>query len=725
MSAPPPTADSGKPVEKLTPFEAEEELSWLAMEIARHDALYHQNDAPEITDADYDALRRRNDAIEKRFPAFVRADSPRKHVGAAPAAAFSKVHHSIPMLSLNNAFDENDVNNFFARVRRFLNLERSDHLDIVADPKIDGLSVSLHYENGRFVQGATRGDGRTGEDVTKNLRKISEVPKKLEAPSLPILSNVPNDSPPKFLEVRGEIYMRHSDFNNLNNDRRAKSQPLFANPRNAAAGSLRQLDPSITEKRNLRLFVYSWGDSSEQLGSTHLEVLRRFEDWGFPVNSRIKVVDSTQAAIAYHTGIDEIRAKLDYDIDGVVYKVNRLDWQQRLGFVSRAPRWAIAHKFPAEKAQTIVRAIDIQVGRTGALTPVARLEPVTVGGVVVSNATLHNEDYIAEKNIRIGDTVTIQRAGDVIPQVVDVILENRPEGTEPYKYPDHCPECGSLAVREADEAVRRCTGGLICPAQKLERLKHFVSRQAFDIDGLGGKHIEAFSADGLVDRPADIFRLKNHEEIIRKREGWGDKSADNLLAAIEDRRTIGLDRFIYALGIRQVGETTARLLARSYGSFEIWRGAMMRVSAERHANPDEIKKPENIGEAYEELCNISTIGMAVADELAGFFDAENEENHKVLNDLAAELTIEDIAAPSGEGSPVSGKIVVFTGSLETMTRQEAKAKAESLGAKVTGSVSKKTDYVVIGEDAGSKAKKATDLGIEVLSEQEWRTLIGQ
>jgi DNA ligase (NAD+) len=408
----------------------------------------------------------------------------------------------------------------------------------------------------------------------------------------------------------------------------------------------------------------------------------------------------------------------------VVYKVDRLDWQERLGFVSRAPRWAIAHKFPAEKAQTVVEKIEIQVGRTGALTPVARLAPVTVGGVVVSNATLHNEDYIAEKDIRVGDTVTIQRAGDVIPQVLEVILDKRPGDAPAYSFPDHCPECGSTAVREADEAVRRCTGGLICPAQKLERLKHFVSRQAFDIEGLGGKHIEAFVTDGLIDGAGDIFRLKDKAEAIEAREGWGAKSVENMLAAIEERRTIGLDRFIYALGIRQVGEATARLLARQYGSLSAWRTAMEQVAAERHANEEEVKKPELIGEAYAELCNINTIGMAVADELAGFFDAENAENRRVLDDLAAELTVEDLEAPTTTESPVTGKTVVFTGSLETMTRQEAKAKAESLGAKVAGSVSKKTDYLVIGADAGSKAKKAEELGVEMLTEEEWRALIG-
>jgi DNA ligase (NAD+) len=702
-----------KPVAKLTPFEAEAELARLASEIARHDALYYQNDAPEISDAEYDALRRRNDEIERKFPLFSRADSPTRRVGAAPAAGFGKLRHAVPMLSLGNAFDDDDVREFFARIRRFLNLPEEEKVTVVGEPKIDGLSITLRYEKGRFTQGATRGDGREGENVTENLRTIKDIPETIPG-------NVPD-----VLEVRGEVYMSHADFAALNEARAAAEEPLFANPRNAAAGSLRQLDPTITAKRPLRFFGYSWGEASGRLADTQWDFLQRLKSWGFPINPEIRRCDGAEAALALHRDIGEKRALLGYDIDGVVYKVDRLDWQERLGFVSRAPRWAIAHKFPAEKAQTVVNAIEIQVGRTGALTPVARLAPVTVGGVVVSNATLHNEDYIAEKDIRIGDTVTVQRAGDVIPQVLEVIADRRPAGTEAYVFPEHCPECGSTAVREADEAVRRCTGGLVCPAQKLERLKHFVSRNAFDIDGLGGRHIEAFVADGLVDGPGDIFRLKDRADAIREREGWGDRSVDNLLAAIEQRRAIGLDRFIYALGIRQVGDATARLLARSYGSLAAWREAMARVSAERHANPDEAKKPELVGEAYAELCNINTIGMAVADELAGFFDAENAENRRVLDDLAAELTVEDVAAPADSAdSPVAGKTVVFTGALETMTRQEAKTKAEAMGAKVAGSVSKKTDYVVIGADAGSKAKKAEELGVAMLTEEEWRALIG-
>ncbi|MPY68728.1 MAG: NAD-dependent DNA ligase LigA [Alphaproteobacteria bacterium] len=712
MTDAPTRNETAIPVEALSSIEAAEELARLADEIARHDRLYYQQDAPAISDAEYDALRRRNEEIEARFPHMVREDSPSKRVGAAPASGFGKVRHAVPMLSLGNAFGDDDVREFFARIRRFLNLPADQPVTVVGEPKIDGLSITLRYEKGRFALGATRGDGREGENVTENLRTIRDIPHTLPG------------SVPDVLEVRGEVYMSHADFAKLNEAREAAGEAIFANPRNAAAGSLRQLDPSITEKRPLRFFGYSWGEASGRLADTHWDFLQRLKSWGFRVNPEVRRCDSAEDALALHRDIGEKRALLGYDIDGVVYKVDRLDWQERLGFVSRAPRWAIAHKFPAEQAQTVVRGIEIQVGRTGALTPVARLEPVTVGGVVVSNATLHNEDYIRDKDIRVGDTVTVQRAGDVIPQVVAVIAEKRPDGASAYGFPDHCPRCGSLAVREAGEAVVRCTGGLVCPAQKLERLKHFVGRQAFDIEGLGGKHIESFHADGLIDGPGDIFRLKDHAGDIREREGWGEKSVEKLLSAIEERRSIGLDRFIYALGIRQVGESTARLLARSYGSLAAWREAMERASAERHANAEEAKKPEAVGEAYAELCNIHTIGMAVADELAGFFDRDNVENRKVLDDLAHELEIEDVAAPAAADSPVAGKTVVFTGSLETMTRQEAKAKAEAMGAKVAGSVSKKTDYVVVGADAGSKAKKAAELGVATLTEAEWRALIG-
>ena len=701
-----------KDLSEMTELEVASELERLARKISEHDCRYYQDDAPTVDDATYDSLRRRNKILEAAFPHLVRADSPSKRVGAVPAAGFGKVQHAVAMLSLGNAFTKEDVHDFFARIRRFLNLDEKETVVVVAEPKIDGLSVSLRYENGKFVQGATRGDGREGENVTENVRTITGIPETLSGAT------------PEILEIRGEVYMSHADFTSLNQNREKSGHALFANPRNAAAGSLRQLDSSITAERPLRFFGYNWGEISEPLAETQWDFLERLKKWGFPVNPEAGRCISAEDAVAAHARIGEKRALLGYDIDGVVYKVDRLEWQERLGFVSRAPRWAIAHKFPAEKAQTILKAIDIQVGRTGALTPVARLEPVTVGGVVVSNATLHNEDYITAKDIRIGDTVTIQRAGDVIPQVLEIIADKRPDEARTYDAPEHCPECGSLAVREADKAVRRCTGGLICPAQKLERLKHFVSRQAFDIDGLGGKHIEAFSIDELVNGPGDIFRLRDHAGKLRELEGWGDKSVDNLLEAIEDRRHIGLDRLLYALGIRQVGETTARLLAQNYGSFDAWRTAMDAVSRERHENREEKKKPELIGCAYVELCAIDTIGMAVADELAAFFDAENDENRKMLDDLAAVLDIQGVAAPENVQSPVSGKTVVFTGTLETMTRREAKTKAEALGAKVSGSVSKKTDYVVVGTAAGSKAKRAAELGVPILTEDDWHGMIG-
>ncbi|MEE2997546.1 MAG: NAD-dependent DNA ligase LigA [Pseudomonadota bacterium] len=698
-------------INKMSESDVAEELERLAAEIAAHDVRYYQADAPTITDAEYDTLRQRNQILETAFPHLIRDDSPRKRVGAPPAARFGKIQHAVPMLSLGNAFDEHDIREFFARIGRFLNLGDHEKIILVGEPKIDGLSISLRYEDGQFVHAATRGDGRIGENVTANVKTIGEIPSRLSGVF------------PSVVEVRGEIYMSHANFAALNIDRAAAEEAIFANPRNAAAGSLRQLDPAITAKRPLHFFGYSWGEISSRPAETQWDFLQHLKGWGFPINPEAKRCDTPEDIMALHREIYSKRGALGYDIDGVVYKVDRLDWQNRLGFVSRAPRWAIAHKFPAEKAQTVLREIDIQLGRTGALTPVARLEPVTVGGVVVSNATLHNEDYIREKKIHIGDTVVIQRAGDVIPQVLDVIVEKRPTGARPYEVPDHCPECGSMAVREAGEAVRRCTGGLICPAQRLERLKHFVSRQALDIDGLGGKHIEAFGADGLVEGPGDIFRLKNHASNLRSREGWGPKSVDNLLEAIEERRSIGLDRLIYALGIRHVGETTARLLARTYGSYDTWRSAMEQVSRERQDEQQEDKKPSLVGGAYAELCDIDTIGMTVADEIAGFFGADNAENRRMLDDLGAELKIEKVAPAETIKSAVSGKTLVFTGMLETMTRSEAKVKAESLGAKVSGSVSPKTDYVIIGADAGSKAKKAAALGVTVLLEEDWLDMI--
>jgi DNA ligase (NAD+) len=715
MSDPSPAGSAVRPVEKLTPFEVETELAQLAAEIARHDELYHREDAPEITDAEYDALRRRNEAIEKRFPAFIRADSPSKNIGAAPTAGFSKVRHAVPMLSLGNAFDGDDVRDFFARIRRFLNLAEDEPVEIVAEPKIDGLSISLRYEIGQFVLAATRGDGREGENVTANIATVGEIPAAITGA-------------PDVIEVRGEVYLSHSAFASINAEREKEGEAVFANPRNAAAGSLRQLDASVTAKRPLQLFAYAWGEMAVQEAATQWDFLENLKSLGFPVNPLIRLCKNADEAIAYHAEIGALRASLDYDIDGIVYKVNRLDWQERLGFVSRAPRWAIAHKFPAEKAQTVLEAITIQVGRTGALTPVANLQPITVGGVVVSRATLHNADEIARKDIREGDTVIIQRAGDVIPQVVEVVLDKRPVNSKPYAFPHTCPcQLATPAFREAGEAVTRCTGELACPYQQVERLRHFVSRNAFDIDGLGEKQMQAFFDLGWITMPADIFALQERnserETPLRKLEGWGDKSAENLFAAIDARRKIPLDRLIYGLGIRQIGQATARQLARHYGSLAAWIEAMQAAADDRTANPEEMKKPDEVGEAFAALCDIDGIGFAVADDLVAFFTVA--ENRAALDALTQRIEVEDTSPPDDSDSTVSGKVVVFTGSLETMTRAEAKATAESLGAKVTGSVSKKTDYVVIGANAGSKAKKAADLGVPVLTEQAWRELIGK
>jgi DNA ligase (NAD+) len=691
------------PVEDLTAEQAAEELAALAAEIAAHDRAYYQQDAPIISDAEYDALRLRNAAIEARFPALVREDSPARKVGAPAAAGFAKVEHARPMLSLANAFTEADLVEFVEGVRRFLRELRGDPgaaLEMMAEPKIDGLSISLRYERGRFTVGATRGDGYTGENVTANLRTLKDIPARLSGAPAVL---------PDILEVRGEVYMTRADFAALNERQRQAGGRIFANPRNAAAGSLRQLDPGITAARPLRFFAYAWGEISAPLATTHDGFLRKLKAFGLPVNPQARLCRGVEDMLAFYREIGDRRASLPYDIDGVVFKVNRLDWQERLGYVSRAPRWAIAQKFAAEKARTRLRAIRVQVGRTGTLTPVADLGPVTVGGVVVSRATLHNEDEIARKDVREGDTVVVQRAGDVIPQVVGVVLEERPKGAAPFRFPEHCPECGSLAVREPGEAARRCTGGLICPAQAVERLKHFVSRNAFDIDGLGERHIVAFRKDGLLTSPADIFRLKDKAEVIREREGWGDKSVANLLAAIEARRKIPLDRFIYALGIRQVGEATAKLLARHYRSLAAWWEGMTAAS-------------DPASDAYRELDSIEGIGPAVAADIVAFF--AEPHNLAVLDDLAREVRVEDFAAPSRAGSPLAGKTVVFTGTLEKMTRSEAKARAEALGATVAASVSKKTDYVVIGADAGSKAAKARDLGVATLSEAEWLGLSG-
>lgn len=686
------------PVDTLTPPQAVEELERLAKAIAEADRLYHVEDAPELTDAEYDALRRRNAAIEARFPRLKRPDSPSDRVAPGPAEGFAKVRHSRPMLSLGNAFDAEDVREFDRRVRRFLNLDDNAPVELVAEPKIDGLSAALRYENGKLVQGATRGDGTEGENITRNLETLGDIPKTLP------------DGVPDVLEVRGEVYMRVDDFAALNDRQAEAGGKIFANPRNAAAGSLRQLDVRITASRPLKFFAYSWGEISEAVADTHWGFLEKLTAWGFVTNPLAKRCETVEAALAVYDAVAEERASLPYDIDGVVYKVNRLDWQARLGMVSRAPRWAIAHKFKAEQAETTLHTIEIQVGRTGALTPVARLEPVKVGGVTVSNATLHNEDEIHRKDIREGDRVIIQRAGDVIPQVVRVVVEKRSPDSQEFIFPVVCPECGSDAVRPEGEAIRRCTGGLICPAQAVERLKHFVGRDAFDIEGLGAKQVEAFWRDGLIARPGDLFRLARHRETILEREGWGEKSVDNLLAVIEDRRSIGLDRLVYALGIRQIGQATARLLAANYGTLEALRTAMVAAH-------------DVESEAYADLVNIDQIGSSVAQDLTDFF--AEAHNTDVLDDLAAELSIEAFAAPTADAnSPVAGKTVVFTGTLATMGRGEAKARAEALGAKVAGSVSKKTDYVVVGADAGSKAKKAEDLGVTILSEDDWLALIG-
>ena len=796
-------------VEDLTERQAAQELTRLAAEIAHHDALYYRHDAPEITDAAYDALRARNAAIEARFPDLIRDDSPSRRVGAAPVETFGKVRHRVPMLSLGNAFSDEDVSEFVARVRRFLNLGAGADLVITAEPKIDGLSISLRYERGQLVEAATRGDGAEGENVTANVRTIRAIPHALKGRDVP-----------DTIDVRGEIYLSHADFAALNAAQEKAGGKVFANPRNAAAGSLRQLDASITASRPLGFFAYTWGEASSLPADTQSGVIAAFARWGLPVNPLMQVCESEAELLAYYRNMGSKRATLGYDIDGIVYKVDRLDLQERLGFVSRAPRWAIAHKFPAEQATTVLEAIDIQVGRTGSLTPVAKLKPVTVGGVVVSNATLHNEDEIARKDIRVGDTVVVQRAGDVIPQVVRIVDDGKQGHRARYVFPTHCPVCGSVAVRgdvddKADKAgdagdaeiveekgadayaVRRCTGGLVCPAQAKERLKHFVSRNAFDIEGLGGEKIEPFFSEGLIRRPADIFTLQARNaalpeaERLEKRKGFGAKSVDNLFRSIAARRTIGLDRFIFALGIRHVGETTARDLARAWVSFEALRAALAGA-AEARPGPDYRrmisipgvgpKTAEQImrhvatsqpggglfdtapasfealvkgikgvrastaealsrafydvsqlketaaraaqqmpGEAYREFASLNGIGEVATDSLLDFF--AEPHNVEAVDALLAHVTPQPLEAQA-TASPVTGKTVVFTGSLEKLTRNEAKAQAERLGAKVAGSVSKKTDYVIAGADAGSKLDKARELGVTVLTEDEWIALIG-
>ena len=698
-----------KDVADLDEDDAAAELKRLAQEIARHDALYYREDAPAISDAAYDTLRDRNAAIEARFPHLVRDDSPSLRVGSAPVEAFGKVPHLVPMLSLNNVFDEEGVRDFVDRVVRFLGLKSPDGLAFTAEPKIDGLSITLRYERGQLVQGATRGDGYEGENVTANVRTITDIPHRVRSGSFP------DD-----FEVRGEIYMSRAAFQRLNAEQASRGDRLFANPRNAAAGSLRQLDAGITASRPLRFFAYGWADAARLAAETQWDAYDLLRAWDFPINPLIRLTRSVEEMLATYRDIETGRSGLDYDIDGIVYKLDRFDLQQRLGFVSRSPRFAIAHKFPAEKATTILRGIEIQVGRTGALTPVAKLEPVTVGGVVVQNATLHNEDEIARKDVRIGDTVIVQRAGDVIPQILGPVEDKRPKRAKRFMFPKVCPACGSHAVREInpttgkEDVVRRCTGGLICPAQRVERLKHFVSRNAFDIEGLGEKNIKSFFDDGLIQSPPDIFTLEQRNARasgkLEEREGWGETSARRLFDAIAARREVRLDRFVYALGIRHVGETTARLLARTYGTIESFRDSMVAAAAHPH------------GEAFADLGNIEGIGPAVARTIAEFF--AEPHNVDVVDELLQHVTPEPLEAVE-TASPVAGKTVVFTGALELMTRSEAKATAERLGAKVSGSVSKNTDYVVAGPGAGSKLKNAGDLGVAVLTEDEWLKLIGK
>ena len=802
-------------VPDLTEAQAKAELKRLAAEIAAHDKRYYQEDKPTVTDAAYDALRARNAAIEARFPTLIRADSPSRRVGAAPTGRFKKVRHALPMLSLDNAFEEQDVIDFAARIRRFLKLGEDEKIAFSAEPKIDGLSMSLRYEDGELVTAATRGDGAEGEDVTANIRTLKDVPQQLKGKHVP-----------KVCEVRGEVYMTKADFLKLNKRQADAGEPIFANPRNSAAGSLRQKDPSVTASRPLGFFAYAWGQMSETPADSQSGMVKWFASCGFKTNPLTKICHSVEQLLAFHREIEQRRARLDYDIDGVVYKVGRLDWQERLGFVSRSPRWAIAHKFPAERAMTVLKDIEIQVGRTGALTPVAKLEPVGVGGVVVQNATLHNEDYIKGiggngeqlregRDIRVGDTVIIQRAGDVIPQVVDVVLEKRPKDAKPFPFPTVCPVCGSHAVREEGEAVRRCTGGLICPAQQVERLRHFVSRNAFDIEGFGETYVQLFFEKNLVREPADIFKLpdrfqdikralEEHRKDVRavgkptksakgtrkKKEDEGEKSVRNLINAINARREISLDRFIFALGIRHVGERTAKALSKQFkdaaslikgiasagdgqpGSAWIElsnvpkigsvtrdrllkntavgdRGQLsldldfstkevprslnlsktQRASLLKHYKSDgalrsalQRAKSQQPTDAYKRLADDSEIGTVATNSLIQFFSEKH--NKKAVEALLAAIKIKRAEAIAHD-SPVSGKSVVFTGTLERMTRDEAKAVADRLGAKVSSSVSKKTDLLIAGREPGSKLAEGQKHGVRVISEEEWMKLIGR
>ncbi|WP_170413070.1 NAD-dependent DNA ligase LigA [Ruegeria atlantica] len=700
-------------VTELTEDQARAELARLAEKIAHANRRYHAEDAPDISDAEYDALKRRNADIEARFPQLKRSDSPSEQVGAKPAEGFSKLVHAVRMMSLGNAFNDEDVADFDRSIRKYLGLSDSADLLFTAEPKIDGLSLSLRYEQGKLVQAATRGDGEVGENVTANALTISDIPHSVE-------------NAPDILEVRGEVYMSHEEFEELNARQTKQGEKTFANPRNAAAGSLRQLDAKVTRSRPLRFFAYAWGELSAPLAETQMGAIERLAEFGFSTNPLTALCETTDQMIGHYRSIEEQRAMLGYDIDGVVYKVNDLALQARLGFRSTTPRWAIAHKFPAELAWTRLEAIDIQVGRTGALSPVARLHPVTVGGVVVSNATLHNEDYIAGrdakggtirdgKDIRVGDWVQVYRAGDVIPKVADVDVSKRPENAQPYVFPTSCPECGSDAVREEGDAVRRCTGGIICPAQAVEKLKHFVSRKAFDIEGLGAKQIEMFydDPDLPIKSPVDIFTLQNRDTAnlnkLANRKGWGAQSAGNLWAAIDEKRRIPFGRLLFALGIRHVGEAASNLIANHYGNWADFERAVTAAAG--------FEGPE-----WDELLGIDGVGDVMARALVSTFAQAAERAS--IDALVAQLDVQDAKRPDTSGSPVAGKTVVFTGTLEKMTRAEAKARAEALGAKVSGSVSKKTDFLVAGPGAGSKAKKAAELGIETLDEDEWLQLIG-
>ncbi|WP_343358263.1 NAD-dependent DNA ligase LigA [Bartonella schoenbuchensis] len=708
-------------VKNLTALEAASELEWLAKEIARHDVLYNNNDQPEISDAQYDALRRRNTEIEALFPELIRADSPSYKIGAPVSEKFEKSVHAQAMLSLDNAFSAEDVSEFVERVRRFLRLPSTQTLEMTAEPKIDGLSLSLRYEQGKLVRAATRGDGYTGENVTTNARTISDIPKVLQGEF------------PDIIEVRGEVYIRQEDFQVLNINQQKEGKITFANPRNAAAGSLRQLDSRITASRKLKFFAYAWGEVSEMPAKSQMEMVNKLKEYGFIVNPFTKVFEKVEDLISYYHFIEEQRQSLSYDIDGVVYKVNDLGLQMRLGFVSRSPRWAIAHKFPAEKATALLEDIDIQVGRTGALTPVARLAPITVGGVVVTNATLHNEDYIKGvgrngepiregRDIRVGDTVIVQRAGDVIPQIVDIISSKRPKNAVPFVFPHHCPACGSHAVREVGEAVYRCTGGLICSAQAIERIRHFVSRNAFDIEGLGKKQVEFFfniqDETLCIRSPVDIFTLEKRQKKALTRleniEGFGSLSVRKLFDAINARREIPLSRFLFALGIRHVGEVNAQRLARVYRNYTAFEAAVMAAIVPHD-------KADEGNEEWTDLISIEGIGVRVGRAIIDFY--QEAHNRDVLSALLQEVTPLPEEAIATDYSPIAGKIIVFTGTLMSMSRDEAKALAERLGAKTSGSISKKTDLLIAGLGAGSKLTKAKELGVEVIDEDSWSQLI--